>query len=700
MILKRLSLTQRLVAMHMVMFLLALVTVAVVAWGWSSLSGYRYFVTEEGRTVDVFQGNHLHQRYTPWKESAQRAIASRKAADYQTFEKRNTEYKNALELMLKQSGNVDWQEKLEAALSKLAAFQESLESLKTIDQVDLRLPPAPKKDTKETLSDLEDSIKSAMGQLGPKDGAVQDRLLDFQLVLTKAKLAMVRYQAFENPSDLALVREHFLTLDDSLLQMQQNAPEKIKPALEALGQNISGFFGEFETLAGSIQERGALVTTLNQDFLDTDAMNPLAGLSWSVLKPKGSERLIERFNKVSMLLVLSALFSVGVAVFAFFYIQRMLEKPLRALTSYTSHAFLTRKRTEVPGHARHDEIGVLARAIQALLVHIDQKIEEEAKRALSTPASSAVAPAVATQMPAMAGGTPLGAIPAEKSEELAALLEEVFGFTEDFMRRKTFDHAKSVETGELADQTRQSIQKAALNIHDMMTEYQDMATLCGQILRKMGRHHQDTKRLDVKLYNLSMATDRFQDLIRALQGFCQDVAMLQHNLTLLSYHEPEKAVEQATHQFSQIRQQYDEVSLTLAHETGVLTGYLQACHETVKSLQKNNESLQTDTQQLNTQLSQSPAGLKSLYEMLQAVSFRIGRLAVVLLEHSADAVKSNAAVHRLSSLAKDLKRFLGATPAPKAQAAAPSSAPTTTPPTGGSGNGSFAPVSSPSSSSL
>ncbi|MFM7622636.1 MAG: hypothetical protein ACKO57_06685, partial [Alphaproteobacteria bacterium] len=185
-----------------------------------------------------------------------------------------------------------------------------------------------------------------------------------------------------------------------------------------------------------------------------------------------------------------------------------------------------------------------------------------------------------------------------------------------------------------------------------------------------------------------------------MQGFCQDVAMLQHNLTLLSYHEPEKAVEQATHQFSQIRQQYDEVSLTLAHETGVLTGYLQACHETVKSLQKNNESLQTDTQQLNTQLSQSPAGLKSLYEMLQAVSFRIGRLAVVLLEHSADAVKSNAAVHRLSSLAKDLKRFLGATPAPKAQAAAPSSAPTTTPPTGGTGNGSFAPVSSPSSSSL
>ena len=680
MILKRLSLSQRLVAMHMVMFLLALVTVAVVAWGWSSLSGYRYFVTEEGRTLDVFQGNHLQQRYTPWKESVQKAIASRKATDYQAFEKRNTEYKTALDLMLKQSGSPDWQESLQTSLSKLAAFQESLESLKAIDEVDLRLPPAPKKDQKATLSDLEDSIKTALTQLGPKDGAMQDRLLDFQLVLTKAKLAMVRYQAFENPSDLALVREHFLTLDDSILQMQQNAPEKIKPSLEALGKNISAFFGEFETLAGSIQERATLVTTLQDNFLNQDALNPLTDLSWSVLKPKGSERLIERFNKVSMLLVLCALFSVGVALFAFFYIQRMLEKPLRALTSYTSHAFLTRKRTEVPGHARHDEIGVLARAIQALLVHIDQKIEEEAKRTLSNPAS---APVAATTPVHMAAALPLGgSIPPEKSEELAILLEEVFGFTEDFMRRKTFDHAKSVETGELADQTRQSIQKAALNIHDMMTEYQDMATLCGHILRKMGRHQQETKRLDVKLYNLSMATDRFQDLIRALQGFCQDVAMLQHNLTLLSYHEPEKAVEQATQQFSQIRQQYDEVSLTLAHETGILTGYLQACHETVKSLQKNNESLQTDTQQLNTHLSQSPAGLKSLYEMLQAVSFRIGRLAVVLLEHSADAVKSNAAVHRLSSLAKDLKRFLGQalsskTPANPAvnPAASPSSSP-------------------------
>ncbi len=693
MILKRLSLTQRLVAMHMVMFVLALVTVAVVAWGWSSLSGYRYFVTEEGRAVDIFQGNHLHQRYTLLKESAQKAIASRKAADYQAFEKRNTEYKNALELMLKQSGNPDWQDKLQAALSKLAAFQESVESLKAMDQVDLRLPPVPtKKDAKDPQSDLEDTIKSALSQLGPKDAALQDRLLDFQLVLTKAKLAMLRYQAFENPSDLALVREHFLTLDDSLLQMQQNAPEKMKPSLEALGKTISAFFGAFETLAGTIQERTTLIGTITGDFLDTDAMNPLAGLSWSALKPKGSERLIERFNKVSMLLVLSALFSVGVAVFAFFYIQRMLEKPLRALTSYTSHAFLTRKRTEVPGHARHDEIGVLARAIQALLVHIDQKIEEEAKRSLST-LTPAVAP-VTAQSPTVGIGLPFGAIPTEKSEELALLLEEVFGFTEDFMRRKTFDHAKSVETGELADQTRQSIQKAALNIHDMMTEYQDMATLCGQILRKMGRHNQDTKRLDVKLYNLSMATDRFQDLIRALQGFCQDVAMLQHNLTLLSYHEPEKALAQATHQFSQIRQQYDEVSLTLAHETGVLTGYLQACHETVKSLQKNNESLQIDTQQLNTQLSQSPAGLKSLYEMLQAVSFRIGRLAVVLLEHSADAVKSNAAVHRLSSLAKDLRRFLGATP--KAPAATPSSPPTT-PSAGVSGNASFSSMSSPSS---
>jgi methyl-accepting chemotaxis protein len=404
------------------------------------------------------------------------------------------------------------------------------------------------------------------------------------------------------------------------------------------------------------------------------------------LKPKGSERLIERFNKVSMLLVLSALFSVGVAVFAFFYIQRMLEKPLRALTSYTSHAFLTRKRTEVPGHARHDEIGVLARAIQALLVHIDQKIEEEAKRTLSNPTA---APITAAPVPVAVGGAvPLGGMAGEKSEELALLLEEVFGFTDDFMRRKTFDHAKSVETGELADQTRQSIQKAALNIHDMMTEYQDMATLCGQILRKMGRHQQETKRLDVKLYNLSMATDRFQDLIRALQGFCQDVAMMQHNLTLVSYHQPEKALEQATHQFSQIRQQYDEVSLTLAHETGILSGYLQACHETVKSLQKNNESLQTDTQQLSTQLSQSPAGLKSLYEMLQAVSFRIGRLAVVLLEHSADAVKSNAAVHRLSSLAKDLRRFLGQTssktpenpaPAPVSSPSSPSPAPAPAP---------------------
>jgi methyl-accepting chemotaxis protein len=686
MILKRLSLTQRLLAMHMVMFLLALVTVAVVAWGWSSLSGYRYFVTEEGRTMDVFQGNHLQQRYTPWKESAQKAITSRKAADYQTFDKKNAEYKTSLELMLKQSGNPDWQENLQTTLSKLSAFEESLESLRAIDQVDLRLPPEPKKNSKESPSDLEDSIKAALSQLGPKDAALQDRLLDFQLVLTKAKLAMLRYQAFENPSDLALVREHFLTLDDSILQMQQNAPEKMKPALEALGKNISAFFGEFETLAGSIQERTALVATLGGDFLDNDAINPLVGLSWSVLKPKGSERLIERFNKVSMLLVLSALFSVGVAVFAFFYIQRMLEKPLRALTSYTSHAFLTRKRTEVPGHARHDEIGVLARAIQALLVHIDQKIEEEAKRTLSNPTTAPVTAAPVSV--AVGGAVPLGGMAGEKSEELALLLEEVFGFTDDFMRRKTFDHAKSVETGELADQTRQSIQKAALNIHDMMTEYQDMATLCGQILRKMGRHQQETKRLDVKLYNLSMATDRFQDLIRALQGFCQDVAMMQHNLTLVSYHQPEKALEQATHQFSQIRQQYDEVSLTLAHETGILSGYLQACHETVKSLQKNNESLQTDTQQLSTQLSQSPAGLKSLYEMLQAVSFRIGRLAVVLLEHSADAVKSNAAVHRLSSLAKDLRRFLGQAssktptnpaPAPVSSPSSPSPAPAPAP---------------------
>jgi methyl-accepting chemotaxis protein len=698
MILKRLSLTQRLVAMHMMMFLLALVTVAVVAWGWSSLSGYRYFVTEEGRTVDVFQGNHLQQRYTPWKEAAQRAIASRKAADYQAFEKRNTDYKTSLELMLKQSGSADWQETLQTSLSKLAAFDESLESLKAIDQVDLRLPPAPKKDTKEPVSDLEDSIKAALSQLGPKDAALQDRLLDFQLVLTKAKLAMLRYQAFENPSDLALVREHFLTLDDSILQMQQNAPEKMKPSLDALGKNISAFFGEFETLAGSIQERTALVATLNGDFLDNDAVNPLVGLSWSVLKPKGSERLIERFNKVSMLLVLSALFSIGVAVFAFFYIQRMLEKPLRALTSYTSHAFLTRKRTEVPGHARHDEIGVLARAIQALLVHIDQKIEEEAKRTLSNPTT---APVMTAQGAVSGVAVPLGGMASEKSEELALLLEEVFGFTDDFMRRKTFDHAKSVETGELADQTRQSIQKAALNIHDMMTEYQDMATLCGQILRKMGRHHQETKRLDVKLYNLSMATDRFQDLIRALQGFCQDVAMMQHNLTLVSYHEPEKAVEQATHQFSQIRQQYDEVSLTLAHEAGILTGYLQACHETVKSLHKNNESLQTDTQQLSTHLSQSPAGLKALYEMLQAVSFRIGRLAVVLLEHSADAVKSNAAVHRLSSLAKDLRRFLGQALSPKTPAnpapspsSSPSPSPVAVPAAQVSASSSFSPSSS------
>jgi hypothetical protein len=60
--------------------------------------------------MDVFQGNHLQQRYTPWKESAQKAITSRKAADYQTFDKKNAEYKTSLELMLKQSGNPDWQE--------------------------------------------------------------------------------------------------------------------------------------------------------------------------------------------------------------------------------------------------------------------------------------------------------------------------------------------------------------------------------------------------------------------------------------------------------------------------------------------------------------------------------------------------------------------------------------------------------------
>ena len=683
MILKRLSLTQRLLAIHVVMFFLSLVTVAIVAWGWSSLSGYRYFVTEEGRSLDVFQGNHLQQLYTPWKEALQKAISSRKKEDYEAFTKRNEDYKKALELMLKQSGNTDWQEKLQTSLTNLSSFEQSFESLKAMDQVDLRLSPNAKKDG----PDLDEAIKTALAQLGPKDGVLRDRLLDFQLTFTKAKLAMVRYQAFENPSDLALVREHFLTLDDSILQMQQNATDKIKTSLETLGKNVSAFFGDFETLAGSIQERSALVNSLGEDFLNNDTLNPLSELSWSVLKPKGSERLLERFNKVSMLLVLSALFSVGVAVFASFYIQRMLEKPLRALTSYTSHAFLTRKRTEVPGHARHDEIGVLARAIQALLVHIDQKIEEEAKRSLSAPSVTPL-PQASTTVP---GPAPLaGALSSEKWEELALLLEEVFGFTEDFMRRKTFDHTKSVETGELADQTRQSIQKAALNIHDMMTEYQDMATLCGQILRKMGRHHQETKRLDVKLYNLNMATDRFQDLIRALQGFCQDVAMLQHNFTLLSYHNPEQAVEKATQQFSQIRQQYDEVSLTLAHETGVLTSYLQACHEAVKGMQKNSESLQTDTQQLSTHLSQSPTGLKSLYEMLQAVSFRIGRLAVVLLEHSADAVKSNAAVHRLSSLAKDLKRFVGQT-SQKTAAPPNPSAPQI------QGNASPSPVSSSSS---
>ena len=363
-------------------------------------------------------------------------------------------------------------------------------------------------------------------------------------------------------------------------------------------------------------------------------------------------------NRVSMILVLSALFAVGALVFAAFYIQKMLEKPLKALISYTSHAFLTRKRTEVPGHDRGDELGVLARAIQSLLVHIDQKIDEELKRAGTVVANGNNSTTPTTTSSTTKSDNLIPELSAGKMEELSHLLEDTFNFTEDFIRRKAFDHNKSVETGELADQTRQSIQKAALNIHDLMNEYNDMLSLCSQIIRKMGRYHQETKRLDVKLYNVSMAAGRFQDLIKALNGFCQEIALLQHNFTITSYENPEAGMNNAMQHFTNIRQQYDEIAMTLAHESGIINSYLQACHETVKGIQKNSTSLQSDTQQLNASLSNSPATLKSLHEMLQAVSFRVGRLAVVLLEHSADVVKSNSAVHRLSGITKDLRRLL------------------------------------------
>ncbi|MFN7226623.1 MAG: hypothetical protein ACK5UY_05190 [Holosporales bacterium] len=691
-------------------YALPLLVLLIITMDLRRVEYFKYFFPRFGNDLDVLQAVNIDRRFTAWENSLRTFFTVRTVGALDDFNKNDKEWETFLYDLNAAAREQAWIDALRQADENRKQILKMVDTaaqpiLALQDTAERTFLPYTSQILNKALliNDLTVELRPAKST---KNTAAKPLGNDLLLVFNTAITSVIRYAITGEREMIAESRQNFLQLENTINALSSYSDPQIdKQVLEIRGI-INNLYRDFDSLvenrAAAVKASGDFSNTATQDVLK--AVNPLLGTEWKATTDQADNQFIERSFKRMHLFLLIGYVVLGIGLcYSFIHVYTQFQKPFYALVSYLSHGLITRKRAPVPCMNRRDDIGVLARSLNAfleraqnqLLGTIDNPVVSGANivdaTQSSTPSNATThhifnrhhheetEPAIIYQIaPAARPYLPKIELLLQCSSDFLTLAEKITDST-----RRASDRAR--ESGTFAEESRKAVQDSSTALQEITTQLETGQADSKATSDALGIVEKARASVLLKLQASRMGVARFSKANGALRGFMaelEDSLSLQHlenkgftagakalvsrgegdlALMLAEITTSPKDVHLLSKTVTQLSEALDFVAVDLRLALGMLEEAVRVTTDASASITNSHSHLNA----LTALLLQVREAFVGQYSRLQQAGFQLGRLALHLLEVSGDMLETEKGIsnmkqtaHDIHNAAKELKKLV------------------------------------------
>lgn len=656
---------------------------------------FKYFFPKFGNDIDILSAITIDRNFTTWENGLRTFYTVRTVGAFEEFNKIDKDWESFVYDLNAEAKEQAWIDALRASEDKRKQVLKMLDDtaqpvLALQEATDKIFLPYSKQMLDKAIAfnemtadmtvsgadggDEPITTKTSKKRAPSSTSSAQKSAATEVLKLFNTSLNLViRYALTGERTAIADARQSFLQLENALNALPSSDPQ-LEKAKNDIRNLVDNFYKDFDALDANHKAAGKASSDFNSSDIQSliRGVNPLLGTEWRSTAEEADSAFIERaFRQMNYFLIIGyVVLSIGL-IYSFVHVYTNFQKPFYTILSYLSHGFISRKRSPVPCQERTDDIGLLARTLNAFLERAQGQIDPlqnttentsdaKEKVPLDTDAQSTttqIAPAIVYQI----GPSARNYMP--RIESLLSRAAELISSSDRMSDAARRAAERAQESGVLAEETRKAVQEGATALQDLVPQL-DASTQHSAVLddnlATLERHRAT---LSLKIRSSQLTLHKLRDAARALYQFSGNLEQ-EANLRKIEAQRQILGLENTffTQQLDTAafcKKTADQLIEALEFVEQTILGALATLDEACKFASQAETSL-TEAQTQSTLIRQKQLAnrdaLLQHYSKLQTAAFQAGRLALLLLDVASDIMETEKNVSSVKLLTIDISQ--------------------------------------------
>jgi methyl-accepting chemotaxis protein len=636
---------------YLVAYVIPLIVLSLVMFYVERAEKIRHFLPSDTTDIDVVTALSIDKTVDSWQKSLETALKSNNSGAFARFLEINKEYETLVFDLSAAATQPEWIKSLQTSDKNR---QEIVEKIKKIDELTTELAAVTEKAVLPQADKILTQFSDIYNALIIKERDAAEALSQIILRFQDGVLKTTQYIVTGNDATATVARQTFLSIEDGITQIDTSTSRVAQEKLADVRVKLSAFYTEVDVIGKQQEERKELLAALSApEMLDAiNQVNPLLTTPWHDALSKIDGRKFDKiFSTVRYLLIIGfLLLGVGL-LYALIHAYIHFQKPIETLISYTSHAYITRKRMPVPGMERKDELGALARAIHGMLERM------QSNQLLAAPSGENAETIIVEQEPQDVQA-PLAII----TPQYIASLNKAYRKTEEFseVAQKIFDYASTAserasEGADLADQTRKFVTEASNIMQELLRQVEGMSTAIETKATLAADLDLFSARNEVRTRNMQMAVFRLGETLRALASLSDEVTILSQNAKIAEYHRDhsKETINKMIEDICRLSKHFSEAGVVVERDITMMHKMTQ---ESVQAADTLSASIRQNVMLAGSLLSKGRECrdyVHEHYSQVQNAAFQAGRLAILMLDISGEIIQSSNNSIKVRSIAAE-----------------------------------------------
>ncbi len=637
---------------YLIAYVIPLIVLSLVMFYIERAEKIRHFLPNDTTDIDVVTAFSLDKTVDSWKKSLETALKSKNTDAFARFLEINKEYDTLSFDLSAGATQPEWIKSLQTSDKNR---QDIVEKIKNAADLATELAAITDKEILPQSQKIIAQFSDIRDALIVKEQDAANALSQIMGRFQEGVLYTTQYIVTGNDATATAARQTFLSIEDGITQIDTSTSRVAQEKLADVRVKLTAFYTEVDVIGRQQEELKEILDELSASSMveSINQVNPLLATPWHEALSKIDGRKFDKiFSTVRYLLIFGFLFLGLGLLYAVIHAYIHFQKPIETLISYTSHAYITRKRMPVPGMERRDEIGALARAINGMLERM------QSNQLLAAPNGGDASETIVVEQEQQDVQAPLATI----TPQYIASLNKAYRKTEEFseVAQKIFDYASTAserasEGADLADQTRKFVTEASNIMQELLRQVEGMSTAIETKATLAADLDLFSARNEVRTRNMQMAVFRLGETLRALASLSDEVTILSQNAKIAEYHRDhsKETINKMIEDICRLSKHFSEAGMVVERDITMMHKMTQ---ESVQAADTLSASIRQNVMLAGSLLTKGRECrdyVHEHYSQVQNAAFQAGRLAILMLDISGEIIQSSNNSIKVRSIAAE-----------------------------------------------